>query len=246
MPEDQISAEIQTRVRKWLPALKAFGIRLEAEITEATASFFCDTLVEMELGLMIEVVGFNQYVVPGAFSTNYVLAAHSLIVEELVVHDGDSCGCLPDSCYPIIGSDHKLIIFKIGILSSVDDVGNVPWPHVRHWPPIIRHLQPQLLQWAQKLVHLRQGQSPAPDERRAALDILYAEFVTMVWQAAEPFISHRPAGNQRPQPDWWDDECYQQLVSRNAAWRKWRRERTANAREAFCRKRLQFPPFRPS
>ena len=62
----------------------------------------------------------------------------------------------------------------------------------------------------------------------------------MVWQAAEPFISHRPAGNQRPQPDWWDDECYQQLVSRNAAWRKWRRERTTNAREAFCRKRLQF------
>ena len=83
---------------------------------------------------------------------------------------------------------------------------------------------------------LRQGQSPAPDERRAALDILYAEFVTMVWQAAEPFISHRPTGNQRPQPDWWDDECYQQLVSRNAACR----ERTANAREAFCRRRLQF------
>ena len=27
-----------------------------------------------------------------------VLASHSLIVEELVVHDGDFCGCLPDSC----------------------------------------------------------------------------------------------------------------------------------------------------
>ena len=37
-----------------------------------------------------------------------VLATHSLIVEELVVHDGDTCGCLPDSCHPIIGSDHKL------------------------------------------------------------------------------------------------------------------------------------------
>ena len=67
----QISAEMQTRVRKLLQALKAFGFQLETEITEATASFFCDTLVEMEIGLMIEVVGFTQYVVPGAFSTNF-------------------------------------------------------------------------------------------------------------------------------------------------------------------------------
>ena len=50
----------------------------------------------------------------------------------------------------------------------------------------------------------------------------------------------RCGGNRRPQPDWWDDECYDQLVSRNAAWRRWRRERTASAHVAFRQKRLQF------
>ena len=95
-----------------------------------------------------------------------VLASRSLIVEDLLVmHDGDTCSCLPDAYHPIRSSDHTLIIVKVATSPSADDVGNVPWPRMRHCSPIIRHLQRQLLQWAQKLVELRQGQSPV---RRSA------------------------------------------------------------------------------
>ena len=44
----------------------------------------------------------------------------------------------------------------------------------------------------------------------------------------------------RPQPDWWDSECYDLMVARNAAYRLWRRERTPAAREAFRTKRIRF------
>ena len=65
----------------------------------------------------------------------------------------------------------------------------------------------------------------------------------MDWQAAGPITSRCPVGNQRPQPDLWHDGCYQQLVSRNAAWRGWRCEHTTNEHEVFSRKWLQFHHF---
>ena len=42
--------------------------------------------------------------------------------------------------------------------------------------------------------------------------MLYAEFVVLVWQGAEPFTTGYRRGNHRPQPDWWDDECYDQMA----------------------------------
>ena len=169
-----------------------------------------------------------------------VLTSHALCIENFLVHDGDTCGCQQDSCHPAVGSDHKLITFRIAVSDAPTPSTQQPWPTVRNWHPVIRSLRPALLQWASKLLRLRQRQSPPLLERRAALDVLYAEFVVLVWQGPEPFTTGYRRGNHRPQPDWWDDECYDQMVSRNAAWRRWRRERTPSAFDTFRQKRLQF------
>ena len=169
-----------------------------------------------------------------------VLVSRPLDVVDIVVHDGGTCGCQRDSCHPIVGSDHKLITFKIAVPPEADDVVPKPWPRVRNWHSVVQDLQPQLLQWASKLLNLRQGQPLPLPERRGVLDLLYAEFVAIVWQAAEPHASSRSGGSRRPQPDWWDDACYELLVARNAAWRQWRREQTSSARETFRQKRLEF------
>ena len=169
-----------------------------------------------------------------------VLVSRPLDVVDIVVHDGDTCGCQRDSCHPIVGSDHKLITFKIAVPPEADDVVPKPWPRVRNWHSVVQDLHPQLLQWASKVLNLRQGQPLPLPERRGVLDLLYAEFVAIVWQAAEPHASSRSGGNRRPQPDWWDDACYELLVARNAAWRQWRREQTSSARETFRQKRLEF------
>ena len=42
------------------------------------------------------------------------------------------------------------------------------------------------------------------------LDVLYGEFVQMFWVAANPRDSIKRQ-NRRPQPDWWDDECYDKM-----------------------------------
>ena len=101
-------------------------------------------------------------------------------------------------------------------------------------------LRPQLLSWSAKVCSFRHdGCHYSADARRAMLDVLYGEFVQMFWVAADPrdFIKRR---NRRPQPDWWDDECYDRMVSRNAAWHCWCRERTSESREIFRSKRLEF------
>ena len=71
------------------------------------------------------------------------------------------------------------------------------------------------------------------------LDVLVGEFVQMSRVAANPrdFIKRQ---NRPPQPDWWDDEGNDEMVSRNAAWRCWCRERTTESREIIRSKRLEF------
>ena len=78
---------------------------------------------------------------------------------------------------------------------------------------------------------------PSLSERRAILEVLYGACVSMLWQSA-PSPPSIPSG-RRPQPDWWDDECYDVMVGRNAAWRRWCCERTPEAQQAFRAKRLQ-------
>ena len=42
-------------------------------------------------------------------STDLVLASRDLVIRNMVVHDGHSCACPTASCFPFLGSDHKLI-----------------------------------------------------------------------------------------------------------------------------------------
>ena len=71
------------------------------------------------------------------------------------------------------------------------------------------------------------------------LDILYGEFVSMLWHSCAPTLHPERVG-RRPQPDWWDGECYDAMVGKNAAWRRWCCERTPAAQQALRAKRLHF------
>ena len=105
---------------------------------------------------------------------------------------------------------------------------------------MVRALRPRLTDWSTKVSDFcRDGSHYSVDMRRAILDVLHAEFVHMFWDTANPIDSSR-CRNRRPQPDWWDDECFNAMVSRNAAWRRWCREQIPQSREYFRALRLQF------
>ena len=172
-------------------------------------------------------------------SIDLVLVSRRLAIRNVVVHDGSSCACPESCCCPVLGSDHKLITFQIALTpTSVEDV--VPcWSVVRDWRPVVRDMRVRLLTWSEKVMNqLREAPCSSVALRRAILDVLYSELVAMLWQSAPSQAPKR--SRRRPQPDWWDDECYDVMVGRNAAWRRWCRERTPEAQEAFRAKRLQF------
>ena len=172
-------------------------------------------------------------------SIDLVLASRGLAIRNVVVHDGLSCACPEGCCCPALNSDHKLITFQIALTpTSVEDVAQC-WPVVRDWRPVVRALRVRLLDWSEKILNLlRHAPCSSVAVRRAILDVLYSELVSMLWQSA-PTPAPKPLG-RRPQPDWWDDECYDAMVGRNAAWRRWCRERTPEAQQIFRAKRLQF------
>ncbi|OLP99525.1 hypothetical protein AK812_SmicGene17910 [Symbiodinium microadriaticum] len=58
--------------------------------------------------------------------------------------------------------------------------------------------------------------------RRAIRDVLYRTHAVAIF----PKSGVETVG-RRPPPDLWDDECYDVMVGRNAAWRRWCRECTA-------------------
>ena len=100
-------------------------------------------------------------------------------------------------------------------------------------------LRPRLLAWTAKLSELhRDANTFSSEARRAILDVLHGEFVLMFWDAARPQTAR--ASRHQPQPDWWDDECYNMMARRNAAWRSWFPEGTAQARDAFRSMRRAF------
>ena len=78
-----------------------------------------------------------------------------------------------------------------------------------------------------------------PETKRAVIDILYGECVALLWRLPSR-TARSTQSPHRPQPDWWDFECYDLTVARNAAFRLWRREHTPAARAEFRAKRLQF------
>ena len=101
-------------------------------------------------------------------------------------------------------------------------------------------LRPQLLSWSAEVSSFRRdGCHYSVDARRETLDVLCGEFIQMFWVAANPRDSIKRQ-NRRLQPDWWDDECYDKMVSRNAAWHCWCRERTSESREIVRSKQLEF------
>ena len=109
-----------------------------------------------------------------------VLASQDLNVRNLIVHDGHSCGCPSDSCYPHRGSDHKLITFQIVLPPFTPDTASPAWPRVRDWRPVVRALRPRLTDWSAKVSNFcRDGSHYSVDTRRAILDVLHAEFVHM-------------------------------------------------------------------
>ena len=71
--------------------------------------------------------------------------------------------------------------------------------------------------------------------RRAIRDVLYRTHAVAIF----PKSGVETVG-RRPPPDLWDDECYDVMVGRNAAWRRWCRECTAEAQQTSRAKRLHF------
>ena len=153
-------------------------------------------------------------------SIDLVIASRSLSVRNIVVHDGASCACPHGSCFPVLESDHRLITFQIAIVPATASEPVPSWPVVRDWRPFVRELRPCLLHWTQKIMRIRQKRpSPSVADRRAMFDVLYGDFVSMLWQSV-PDPGPKPSG-RRPQPDRWDDDCYDAMAARNAAWRRW-------------------------
>ena len=173
-------------------------------------------------------------------SIDLVLASQTLDVCDVVVHDGSSCGCPESSCCPVLGSDHKVLTFQVKVSAPPVEDASPSWPSVRDWGPSICSLRPRLLAWSEKLLRLRR-ENPCCTvaDRRVMLDILYGEFVSMLWHSCAPTLRPKRVGG-RPQPDWWDGECYDAMVGKNAAWRRWCRERTPAAQQALRAKRLHF------
>ena len=108
---------------------------------------------------------------------------------------------------------------------------------------VIRAVCPDLLRWVSRAVRLRNECDAASSvSKRAVVDILYGEFVALMWSLPGQTV-HNTQALRRPQHDWWDSECYDLMVSRIAACRLWRRERTPAARSAFRAKRVRFHQF---
>mgnify|MGYP001813211159 CR=1 FL=1 len=104
-----------------------------------------------------------------------VLASSGLAVHDLVVHDGATCGCSTGSCCPVLGSDHRLLTFRVALCQSSTDQTLPRWPVVRDWCPIVQSVGSQLSEWTAKLLRLRRDCTClSVDARRATLDVLYS------------------------------------------------------------------------
>ena len=57
------------------------------------------------------------------------------------------------------------------------------------------------------------------EARKQQLDVSYRDFVKIVWDA-EPGLYRCPRANAQRQPSWWNDDCFDAMVARNAAWRQ--------------------------
>ena len=175
----------------------------------------------------------------GESQLRVLIASRDLPIRNLVVHDGSTCACSPNACCPALGSDHRLITFQIALSSTVaDDTASPRWPRVRNWLPIVQALRPRLLAWTAKLSELHRDANTFSSEAKLAvqfsmscMESLFTCFGTRLaprWLVL-PVISPR-----------WDDECYNMMVRRNAAWRSWCREGTAQARDAYSSMRRAF------
>ena len=117
-------------------------------------------------------------------SIDLVIASRSLSIRNIVVHHGASCACPQGFCFPVLGSDHRLITFQIAIVPATAGEPVPSWPVVRDWQPFVRELRPRLLHWTQTIMRIRKKcPSPSVADRRAVLDVLYGDFVSMLWQS---------------------------------------------------------------
>ena len=168
-----------------------------------------------------------------------VIASRSMCIQNLVVHDGRSCACPAKSCCPALASDLKLITFQILVSTPPADSELLRWPVVRDWGPVVRFLRPQLLDWTAKARELMRTQSWRTfADRLAILDVVYGELVMLSWNSCPgmPAPTSRRPEVHRPQWDWERFDC---MVARNAAWGRWRRERTTESHEDFRTKRFR-------
>ena len=159
------------------------------------------------------------------------------MVANVLVHDGASCGCWPQNFNPSLGSDHNLITFDLLIKSAAPST--VPrWPKVCNWAAIVRALRPNLLQWASKIMTLRDSCSAANlQSKRATVEILYGEFVSLMpGQRA----AHTP---RRPQPDWWDFECYDAMASRKCSFPALAARTHPSCLSSFLCQKASIPSF---
>ena len=150
-----------------------------------------------------------------------LVIASPAVVESVHVHN-PQCDCEDSNlCCPLLASDHfaNEINLHKRLLSSVSQPP-MQVRQVRDWEALIHAQAKHLQRWSDNLAILLSTTAHMSTEaRRQQLDVSYRDFLKIVWDA-EPGLYRCPRANAQRQPSWWNDDCFDAMVARNAAWRQ--------------------------
>ena len=97
---------------------------------------------------------------------------------------------------------------------------DAPVKHVRNWGDLLQAQEEKLKEWSRMIQsHLADPEPLANAPGRPVLDILYGALLDILWHA-DPSLYRHPRVHSQTQPSWWNDECFEALLARNAAWRQ--------------------------
>ena len=145
------------------------------------------------------------------------------LVGSVHVHNR-SCYCTDaELCCPLLSSDHYAVeinLMKRLIQAAHALNADAPVKHVRNWGDLFQAQEEKLKEWSRMIQsHLADPEPLANAPRRPVLDILYGDLLDILWHA-DPSLCRHPCVHSQTQPSWWNDECFEALLARNAAWRQ--------------------------
>ena len=145
------------------------------------------------------------------------------LVGSVHVHNR-SCNCTDaELCCPLLSSDHYAVeinLMKRLIQAAHAPNADAPVKHVRNWGDLLQAQEEKLKEWSRMIQsHLADPEPLANAPRRPVLDILYGDLLDILWHA-DPSLYRHPRVHSQTQPSWWNEECFEALLARNAAWRQ--------------------------